>query len=64
MRTTITLDEELLAAAQSYTGLKEKSAVVREALRALVAREAARRLARMGGSDPDAEYIPRRRSAK
>ena len=64
MRTTITLDEELLAAAQSYTGLKEKSAVVREALRALVAREAARRLARMGGSDPEVEYIPRRRSAE
>lgn len=63
MRTTIALDEELVAKAQAYTGLKEKSALVREALTALIQREAARRLARLGGSEPDAKPIPRRRPA-
>ena len=48
MRTTLTLDDELLHEAQAYTGLREKSALVREALRALVERESARRLARLG----------------
>ena len=47
MRTTITLDDELLAKAQFYTGIREKSALVRAALKALVEREAARRLARL-----------------
>lgn len=61
MRTTIALDDELLALAQEYTGLKEKSALVHEALKALVAREAGRRLALLGGSDPDAVAAPRRR---
>ena len=50
MRTTLALDDELLEKAQAYTGLKEKSALVREALKALVERESARRLARLGGS--------------
>jgi Arc/MetJ family transcription regulator len=63
MRTTLTLDDELVAQAQAYTGLKEKSAVVREALKALIEREAARRLALLGGSDPTAAAGPRRRSA-
>jgi Arc/MetJ family transcription regulator len=63
MRTTVTLDDDLLAQAQKYTGLTEKSAVVREALRALVERESARRLARLGGSEPDLRSIPRRRSS-
>jgi Arc/MetJ family transcription regulator len=45
MRTTLALDDELVAKAQAFTGLKEKSALVREALKALIAREAARRLA-------------------
>lgn len=63
MRTTITLDDELMAKAQAYTGLTEKSAVLREALTALVQREAARRLARLGGSEPGMKQIPRRRSA-
>lgn len=63
MRTTIVLDDELLAKAQAYTGLTEKSAIVREALKALVNREASRRLALLGGSQPDLEDIPRRRSA-
>jgi Arc/MetJ family transcription regulator len=61
MRTTVSLDDELVADAQSYTGLTEKSALLREALTALIQRESARRLARLGGSEPDAEYIPRRR---
>ncbi len=52
MRTTLAIDDDLLAKAQAYTGLKEKSALVREALKALIEREAARRLARLGGSEP------------
>ena len=63
MRTTLALDDELLAKAQAFTGLKEKSAVVREALKALIERESARRLARLGGSEPDLEPVPRRRSS-
>jgi len=62
MRTTLALDDELFAKAQAFTGLTEKSAVVREALRALVERESARRLARLGGSAPDIKDVPRRRS--
>ena len=61
MRTTVTLDEELLARAVQLTGVHEKSALIREALRALIEREAARRLARLGGSMPDAKASPRRR---
>ena len=64
MRTTITLDDELLAKAESYTGLKEKSALVREALKALIERESARRLARLGGTEPDLVAPPRRRSMR
>jgi Arc/MetJ family transcription regulator len=64
MRTTIALDDVLLEKAVSYTGLHEKSALVREALKALIEREAARRLADLGGTEPDAKYIPRRRPAK
>ncbi len=63
MRTTITLDDDLLSKASEYTGIVEKSALVREALKALVEREAARRLIRLGGSDPNASAAPRRRSA-
>jgi Arc/MetJ family transcription regulator len=55
------LDDELLADAEFYTGIREKSALVREALKALVEREAARRLARLGGSEPQLKPIPRRR---
>ena len=61
IRTTLTLDDELVATAQSYTGIKEKSALVREGLKALIEREAAHRLARLGGSDPNATAAPRRR---
>lgn len=61
MRTTITLDDELLARAEQLTSLHEKSTLIREALKALIEREAARRLARLGGSLPDAKAPPRRR---
>jgi Arc/MetJ family transcription regulator len=64
MRTTVTLDDELLTTAQEYTGVAEKSALIREALTALVQREAARRLAALGGSQPNLKPIPRRRPAK
>jgi Arc/MetJ family transcription regulator len=62
MRTTLALDDDLLAEARAYTGLEEKTALVREALKALVEREAARRLAKLGGSQPQLKPIPRRRS--
>jgi Arc/MetJ family transcription regulator len=61
MRTTLALDDELVARAQALTGLKEKSALVREALKALIERESARRLALLGGSEPDLKLTPRRR---
>ena len=64
MRTTIALDDELLASAQRYTGIKEKTALVNAALKALVEREAARRLALLAGSQPDLKPIPRRRPAR
>jgi Arc/MetJ family transcription regulator len=53
MRTTLALDDDLVAKAQALTGLKEKSSLVGEALRALIERESARRLAQLGGSEPD-----------
>jgi Arc/MetJ family transcription regulator len=61
VRTTLALDDDLLEKAQAYTGLREKSALMREALRALIERESARRLARLGGSEPDLVAAPRRR---
>jgi Arc/MetJ family transcription regulator len=61
MRTTLALDDELVAKAGALTGLKEKSSLVREALRALIERESARRLARLGGSQPGLKAPPRRR---
>jgi Arc/MetJ family transcription regulator len=62
MRTTMALDDELVAEAQGLTGVKEKSTLVREALKALIERESARRLARLGGSEPDLTAPPRRRT--
>lgn len=62
MRTTLAIDDDLLAKAQQYTGLQEKSALVREALRALIEREAARRLAKLGGTEPQLRPVSRRRS--
>lgn len=61
-RTTLILDDELLEEARKLTGLEEKTAVIHEALRALVRRESARQLAELGGSQPDLKQIPRRRS--
>lgn len=62
MRTTLALDDDLVAEAQRLSGTREKSALVREALRALIERESARRLARLGGSDPALAEVPRRRA--
>ena len=61
MRTTIALDDELMAKAMEYTGITEKSAVVHEALKTLVAVEAGRRLAALGGTMPGFKAAPRRR---
>jgi Arc/MetJ family transcription regulator len=63
MRTTIALDDELIAKAQAFTGLKEKSSLIHEALKALIARESARRLVLLGGSAPKLQ-APRRRRPK
>lgn len=63
MRTTINLDDALLERAQTLTGVKERSALLREALTALIQRESARRLAQLGGSQPDLSSIPRRRTS-
>ena len=63
MRTTMILNETLLAEARELTGLTEKTALVHEGLRALIARESARRLAALGGRDPRAKAPRRRRSA-
>jgi Arc/MetJ family transcription regulator len=63
MRISLTLDNDLLAAAERYTGLKVKSALVREALRALIERESARRMAALGGSEPDLKPVARRKTS-
>lgn len=63
MRTTINLDDRLLTEAQRITGMKERTALIHEGLRALIERESARRLARLGGSEPRLQPVPRRRSA-
>ncbi len=62
MRTTLALDDALMAEAQRLTGTQEKSALVRQALGALIERESARRLARLGASEPALAAVPRRRS--
>ncbi len=62
MRTTLALDDDQLAEAQRLTGTKEKTALVRQALAALIERESARRLARLGGSDPALDAVPRRQT--
>ena len=61
MRTTLNLDDELLEQAREYTGITEKTALVHEGLKLLVQRAAARRLAALGGTEPDLKPIPRRR---
>jgi len=62
MRTTVNLDESLLDRAQQLSGLTERSALLREALNALIARESAQRLAMLGGSEPLIEPVARRKS--
>lgn len=62
MRTTLNIDDQLLAEAQRVSGVTEKAAIVREGLRALIERESARRLARLGGSEPQLKPVPRRRT--
>jgi len=62
MRTTLNLDDELIDQARKATGIQEKTALVHEALRQLVAWEAARRLAALGGTMPDLVAAPRRRT--
>jgi Arc/MetJ family transcription regulator len=61
MRTTLALDDELIAKAQALTGLKATSSLVKEALKALIERESARRLAKLGGSEGGLKAPPRRR---
>ena len=63
MRTTLNIDDELLAEAQRITGINEKVALIREGLRALIERESARRLARLAGSEPRLTPVPRRQSS-
>ena len=63
MRTTINLDDQLLAEARRITGMKERTALIHAGLRALIERESARRLARLGGSQPGLKPVARRRSA-
>jgi len=62
MRTTVTLDDDLLAEAGRLTGEERTSTLLERALRELIAMESARRLARLGGTDPEADLAPRRRS--
>jgi Arc/MetJ family transcription regulator len=61
MRTTLNIEDSLLARAAELTGVKEKTALVRLGLEALIARESAKRLAALGGVEKDLEMIPRRR---
>ena len=62
MRTTVALDDDLLAKAQALTGVSEITALLREALRALIQRESAKRLALLGGSEPQLDDLPRRQA--
>jgi Arc/MetJ family transcription regulator len=62
MRTTVVLDDELLRQAQEYSGETERTALLRKALKALIHFEASRRLAALGGTEPDLEDIPRLRA--
>jgi Arc/MetJ family transcription regulator len=62
MRTTVALDDDLIKKAQAVTGLHEKAALLREALKALIERESARRLALLGGTEPQLKSVSRRRA--
>ena len=61
MRTTVNLNDSLVTKAEALCGLQERSALLREALNALIQRESARRLAKLGGNEPQLQGIPRRR---
>ena len=62
MRTTLNLKTELIKKAQELTGITEKTALIHYGLELLIQREAAKRLVKLGGSDPDAKAAPRKRS--
>jgi Arc/MetJ family transcription regulator len=62
MRTTLIIDDRLVDRARQFSGIQEKTALVRAGLEALIAREAGKRLAALGGTEPDLRPIPRRRS--
>ena len=64
MRTTLNINDNLLAEAQELTGMKERTALIHEGLRALIERESAKRLARLAGSEKELEEIPRRRQKR
>lgn len=64
MRTTVNIDDALLARAQELTGIREKATLLREGLTALIEREAARRLSALGGTDPGIAHVPRRRAGE
>jgi Arc/MetJ family transcription regulator len=64
MRTTLNIDDDVLEKASRLTGIKEKTALVRLGLEALIARESSKRLAKLGGTEKDLQPVPRRRSAK
>jgi hypothetical protein len=61
MRTTLIIDEKLVERARELTGIQEKTSLVREGLTALIARESAKRLASLGGTQPKLRKVPRRR---
>ena len=62
MRTTVNLDERLLLEAERVSGIKERATLVNEGIKALIERESAKRLARLGGAQPDLESVPRRQA--
>ena len=64
MRTTLNIDDEILEKACQLTGVREKTALVRMGLEALVARHSAQRLAALGGTEKQAQQIPRRRASQ
>jgi hypothetical protein len=64
MRTTLNIDHELIDRARRLTGIREKTSLVRAGLEALIARESARRLAALGGTEKRLVALPRRRAAR
>ncbi len=63
MKTTLNIEDSLIAHASELTGIKEKTALVKLGLEALIARESSRRLARLGGTEKGLKTVPRRRPA-